>query len=359
LEENAFLVYDWDVQHQTIRFVLKNLHQQAYPVKFLIAGFGSIGRRHLNNLRALGENNIVLYRTHHSTLSDEDIRDIPTETSLEAALAHQPDGVIIANPTALHLDVAIPAAQAGCAILMEKPISDGYERIDQLQAALQSGGGRLLMGFQFRFHPTLARIAAWLQEEQIGKVISARVHWGEYLPGWHPWEDYRKSYSARADLGGGVINTLSHPLDYLHWLLGEASGLFAASSNISNLGLEVEDNAEILLTYKNGAIASVHLDYVQRPPHHDLEIVGDAGTIQWSNATAGARIYRANTGEWQEEPAPAGFERNQLFLDEMAHFIEVTKKQVAPSCDLNDGLTALKLAEAAYRSANSHEFIHF
>lgn len=328
-------------------------------VKFLIAGFGSIGRRHLNNLRALGENDIVLYRTHHSTLTDEDIRDIPTETDLAAALAHKPDGVIIANPTALHLEVAIPAAQAGCAILMEKPLSDSFARVDELQAVLKSSGGRLLMGFQFRFHPTLRKIAAWLQEGQIGKPISARVHWGEYLPGWHPWEDYRKSYSARADLGGGVINTLSHPLDYLHWLLGEANGLFALSSNISNLELSVEDTAEISLAYQNGAIGSVHLDYVQRPAHHDLEIVGDAGTIQWSNATAVARIFRANTGEWAEEQPPADFERNQLFLAEMAHFIEVTKKQAEPVCDLQAGLTALQLAEAAYRSAQTHEFIQF
>lgn len=327
-------------------------------MKFLIAGFGSIGRRHLNNLRALGENEIVLYRTHHSTLSDEDIRDIPTETSLEAALSHRPDAVIVANPTALHLEVAIPAAQAGCSILMEKPISGSFDRVDQLRTALSEGDGRLLMGFQFRFHPTLRQISTWLQEGQIGRPISARAHWGEYLPGWHPWEDYRQSYSARADLGGGVINTLSHPLDYLHWLLGETAGLFAVSGN-KGLALEVEDTAEISLTYQNGTIASLHLDYVQRPPRHDLEIIGSEGTIQWSNATATARIYRVNTGEWQEVPPPTGFERNTLFLEEMRHFIEVAKKQAQPVCDLNDGLIALTLADSAYRSARNHEFIQF
>ncbi len=328
-------------------------------MKFLIAGFGSIGRRHLNNLRALGENDILLFRSHKSTLPDEDVRDLPTETDIASALAHRPQAVIIANPTALHLDVAIPAARAGCSILMEKPVSNSFDRIDELQQALADGGGKLLMGFQFRFHPTLRVISNWLKEGQIGRPISAHVHWGEYLPGWHPWEDYRKSYSARADLGGGVINTLSHPLDYLHWLLGEASGLFSFTGNASNLELEVEDTAEIAIKYQNGSLATVHLDYVQRPPHHDLEIVGDEGTIQWSNASASARIYRASTGEWQEKLPPAGFERNTLFLDEMRHFIEVTNKQVDPICDLNDGLTALTLANAAYRSASEQKYIHF
>ena len=87
-------------------------------MKFLIAGFGSIGRRHLNNLRDLGESDFVLYRTHHSTLPEDDIRGIPVETDLKVALANKPDAVIIANQTALHLDIAIPAAQAGCSILM-------------------------------------------------------------------------------------------------------------------------------------------------------------------------------------------------------------------------------------------------
>ncbi len=78
-------------------------------MKFLIAGLGSIGRRHLRNLLALGERDILLYRTHHSSLPDDELAGFPVETDLEAALAHQPDAVIVSNPTALHLQVAIPA----------------------------------------------------------------------------------------------------------------------------------------------------------------------------------------------------------------------------------------------------------
>ena len=79
------------------------------------------------------------------------------ETDLEKALAHKPDGVIISNPTALHLDVAIPAAQAGCHILMEKPISNSMEGMDELRAALKQGGGKMLVGFSV---PLSSRFAA-------------------------------------------------------------------------------------------------------------------------------------------------------------------------------------------------------
>ena len=326
-------------------------------MKILIAGFGSIGRRHLNNLRALGEKDILLYRTHHSTLSEEGLEGIPVETSIEAALANQPDAVIISNPTALHLDVAIPAAKAGCALMLEKPVSHNFARIDELQTIVEQNNIKVLVGFQFRFHPTLRQIAKWLEEGEIGKPISVNAHWGEYLPGWHPWEDYKKSYSARADLGGGVVNTLTHPIDYLHWLMGEVDDLAAMTANKSELELEVEDTAEIMLRYRSGALGTIHLDYVQRPPRHTLEIVGNCGTIVWENSTGAARLYKPEGQHWIEALPPAGFERNQLFLDEMAHFTQIVKGKESPCCTLQDGITALTITDAIYRSASEKKFI--
>jgi len=299
-----------------------------------------------------------LYRTQHSILSEKDVKGIPVETSLEAALAHRPDAVIISNPTALHLDVAIPAARAGCAILMEKPISNHFERVDELQKIVQQNKVKVLVGFQFRFHPTLRQVAQWLNDGEIGDPLSVYAHWGEYLPDWHPWEDYHKSYSARIDLGGGVVNTLSHPIDYLHWLMGEAEELAAMIGNSSELNLDVEDTAVILFRYKSGAIGSVHLDYVQRPPRHSLEIIGNCGTIVWDNSTGIARLYRSSETRWIEVSPPEGFERNQLFLDEMEHFIQVVKGDVAPFCTLQDGIAALKITEAIYQSAQEKTFIH-
>src|SRR5262245_17455937 len=127
-------------------------------MKFLIAGLGSIGRRHMRNLIALGEKDIVLYRTRKSTMPEEDLAEFPQETDLQVALTkHKPDAVIVANPTGYHLDVAIPAAKAGCALLLEKPLSHSTERLDELQAAVQKSGSKTLVGFQFRFHPGMIR----------------------------------------------------------------------------------------------------------------------------------------------------------------------------------------------------------
>jgi predicted dehydrogenase len=328
-------------------------------MKFLISGLGSIGRRHFRNLLALGERDIILHRTHRATLPDDELSGFPVETDLAKALAHKPDALIVANPTALHLEVAIPAAEAGCHILMEKPIAHMLEGVQELQTALKHGGGQCLVGFQFRFHPGLRQVKEWLEAGRIGNPLSVRAHWGEYLPGWHPWEDYTHGYAARPELGGGVVLTLSHPLDYLRWLLGEVEYLWAFTSN-HGLGLGVEDTAEIGLRFKSDCLGSLHLDYNQRPPSHTLEINGTHGRILWDNADGAARLFEAEgSKEWQVVLPPAGFERNWLFMDELRHFLRVMHGEDVPLCTLQDGIEALRLSLGALESAEKYQKVGF
>jgi predicted dehydrogenase len=338
-------------------------------MRFLIAGLGSIGRRHLRNLVALGETDIILYRTHQSSLPDDELFGFQVETDLRSALARRPEGVVISNPTSLHLEVAISAARAGCHLLLEKPISHSLQGVEQLVTALQRGGGQALVGFQFRFHPGLQTIAGLLRQGVIGRVLSARAHWGEYLPTWHPWEDYHQGYSARRELGGGVILTLSHPLDYLRWLMGEVSALWAFAGSINDLALDVEDTAEIGMRFADGSLGSVHLDYNQRPPAHTLEIIGVSGTIRWDNGDGAVHLYSAAPSteasapildnDWQTFRVSSDFERNHLFLAEMRHFLQVTRGEVAPVCTLQDGIQALRLALAAQESSREGKLVQF
>ena len=320
-------------------------------MKFLIAGSGSIGRRHIRNLLALGEKNISLYRTYQSTIPDEELALFKVETNLQAALAQAPDAVIVSNPTAAHLDVALPASEAGCHLLLEKPVSHTMKGLDQLARSMESSGKITLVGYQFRFHPVLKQIKALLDSGEIGRPLSVHVHWGEYLPGWHPWEDYRKTYAARADLGGGVVLTLSHPFDTLRWLIGEVGSLSAMTGQTSDLNIEVEDHAEITLAFLNGCTGFVHLDYYQRPPSHWMEITTANGFIRWNNAEDAADVYRVSNSNWERLDAPSGFERNDLFLDEMAHFLAVMRGEETVRCSLEDGQRALEIALAVHESA--------
>src|SRR5689334_2003395 len=287
-------------------------------MKFLIAGLGSIGRRHMRNLLALGESDIVLFRTRKATLPEDELAQFPQETDLQEALKkYKPDAVIVSNPTALHLDAAIPAAQAGCAILLEKPISHSMSRLDVLQDAVKKSGSKVLVGFQFRFHPGLVKAKELISNGEIGRVISAHVHFGEYLPAWHPWEDYRTGYAARADMGGGVVLTQCHSLDYLPWLVGRVESAWGFSAKLSDLEVDVEDTAKIGLRFQGGALGSLHLDYNQQPPAHHFEVIGTQGSLQCNLSDGATRIYRAEKKEWEAHPLPAGWERNVMFLEQM------------------------------------------
>jgi predicted dehydrogenase len=323
-------------------------------LKFLIAGLGSIGRRHLHNLLALGERDILLFRTHQSTLPDDELDSFPAVSDLSTGLAYKPDAVIVSNPTALHLDVALPAAEAGCDLLLEKPIAAKLdERMEDLRSLVERHHNKVLVGFQFRFHPVLMQVRDELISGRLGPPLSFHAHWGEFLPDWHPWEDYRKSYAARGDLGGGVVNTLCHPLDYARWLFGEAVSLSAMTGKVSDLELDVEDVAEISLKFKDGFIGSIHLDYYQKPAEHWLRIDCQQGQILWDNSTGIAKIHHAERDVWEVIEPPVGFERNDLFLEEMRHFLQLIKGEVESRCTLLDGIKALEMTEAVHLSAKN------
>jgi predicted dehydrogenase len=239
------------------------------------------------------------------------------------------------------------------------------DRVNALRDIVQENDCRALVGYQFRFHPGLLKLVDWLRQGAIGRPLTARAHWGEYLPGWHPWEDYRQGYSAQSDLGGGVVLTLSHSLDYLLWMFGKAQRLMAFTGKLGDLDIDVEDTAEATIEFAQGPLASLHLDYNQRPASHWLEIAGSRGTLRWDQADGVAHLWRASgpddltAGEIEHfmpsSPSEPGkpLERNDLFKAEMQHFIAMASGQANPLCSLDDGILALELALATHESSHS------
>ena len=321
-------------------------------MKILIAGLGSIGRRHLRNFQTLNAGECVLLRTRRSTLPDDELAGLLTEHNLAEALQkHKPDIVVVSNPTSLHLDVAIPAAETGCHLLLEKPISRTMDRVSTLADIVKQQDVKVLVGFQFRFHPGLRHIKQLLDDDAIGPVISVHVHWGEYLPAWHPWEDYRIGYAARSDLGGGVLLTLCHPFDYLRWLIGEVKAVSAMTAQEGGLDIEVEDTANVMLRFANGALGTVHLDYVQRPPTHTLQITGQRGRILWDNADGAVHWYQTGTETWETAEMAPDFDRNTLFIQEVQHLLNCVENETEPCVNLADGIAAQKIVLAAKESS--------
>jgi predicted dehydrogenase len=209
-----------------------------------------------------------------------------------------------------------------------------------------------LVGYQLRFHPCVRRLRSLLEEHAIGKVMAVRAEVGEYLPGWHTYEDYRQMYASRADLGGGVILSQIHELDYIYWLFGLPEEIFALGGHLSDLEIDVEDTASVLMKCNvDGRAIPVHLhqDYVQRPPSRTCEVVGSAGKILVDFHALSVVQYDED-GEVAVQESFAGFDRNELFLDEMKHFLACLRHEETSLVSVREGAQSLRMALAAKKS---------
>ena len=335
-------------------------------MKVLFIGLGGVGQRHLRNLRALlgAEVELIAYRTRR--LSDvitpslgidrtknlEQEYNIRAFESLESALAASPDIAFICNPSSLHMDAALSCAEAGCDLFIEKPVSSDLKNVERLVELVDSRSLVAMVGYQLRFHPCLERLRSVLKDGGIGQVLTARACVGEYLPFWHRYEDYRQMYASRADLGGGVVLSQIHEMDYLYSLFGTPRRVFALGGHWSDLEINVEDVASIMMEFTSrGRPLPVHLqlDYLQYPPARQCEIVGENGRVVM-DLVANEVVLYANGNTSAERFKFDDFERNNLFLDELSHFLSCVEKREQPIVTLEDGVQSLRMALAAKES---------
>jgi predicted dehydrogenase len=320
-------------------------------LRALIVGCGSIGRRHLSNLRALTPAEVIAWRaTGRDTETLRREFDLREHRTLQAALDEKPDFAIVANPTSRHVAVALELARAGVPFLVEKPLSDRWDGVDELIRAVEARRLVALAGFNLRFHPGLRRVKELLDSGRIGRPHSLRAEVGQYLPEWHPGEDYRTSGSARRDLGGGVVLDLVHEIDYALWLMGPVVDVAALTGRVSDLEIETEDVAEIAVRFESGALGSIHLDYLDRSPHRRCRVVGSAGTLEWDYFANEVRVCDARTQAWSTEKQ-APFERNDMYRLEMAHFLDCLAGGAQPAVGLREAAASLEVALAAREGA--------
>jgi predicted dehydrogenase len=331
-------------------------------VKALVIGLGAIGQRHARNLRTvLGDGvEILAWRvrklSHVVTpaLQSDATRDVEAEyrirvfDTLDAALGERPDIALVCNPTSLHVPAALACVRAGCDVFLEKPVSHNLECLDVLAREAAARQRVVMVGYQLRFHPCFRRLREILGDGLIGGLLAVRATVGEYLPGWHPYEDYRQMYASRADLGGGVLVTQIHEFDYLYALFGIPSRVFTVGGKRSDLEIDVEDTASTLMDF-GGLPVHLQQDYVQRPPSRSCEIVGTRGKVTMDLPTLSVTRWDAE-GQVAETYRCEGFDRNQLFLDETRHFLDCVAARSKPEVDLADGIASLRMALAARES---------
>ncbi|MBI4632662.1 MAG: Gfo/Idh/MocA family oxidoreductase [Deltaproteobacteria bacterium] len=327
--------------------------------RFLVIGCGSIGKRHIGNLIMLNEKDIVAFDTRADRRQEVKSRfGVEVLNNVADAWSSHPDVAVITAPTSMHVSLATQAADLGCHMFIEKPLSHNRDGLENLLAVVRSKNLITLVGSNMRFHPGLKQIKKMLDDRAIGRIVAMRVEFGQYLPDWHSQEDYRQGYSARAELGGGVILDAIHEFDYIRWMLGEIDTVACISGKLSDLEINTEDTAAILLRFSSGAIGEIHLDYVQRAYSRTCHIIGEDGTIRWDYKTGEIAWYSAESRDWKSYHNPPDWEPNHMYLDELRHFLRCRNGEEEPCLDVFQAAQVLRVALAAKESAKTERFMN-
>lgn len=330
--------------------------------RLLIVGLGSIGRRHVRLAREVVPGARIVVLRHRNC---QDLPSVGVDhcvTCLDEALRFRPQAAVIANPTSCHLEVALALAHAGAQLLVEKPIASTAQGVSKLIDVCRARGITLMMGYNLRFLPSLRRFRELLAENRIGRVLSVRAEVGQYLPSWRPDSDYRHSVSAQAALGGGVLLELSHEIDYLRWLFGEVEWVSAIQRKQSDLEIDVEDTAHLIVGFTDAAskapvIASLNMDFIRHDTTRTCTVIGATGTLRWDALAGTVAIFELGAKAWQtlfEHPC----QRDDSYLAEWRHFLECIVGGDAPLVSGEDGLAVIRVIEGARLSASTEAIVH-
>ena len=314
------------------------------PIRAVVVGCGSIGRRHARNLKASGVVDVYLVdpdpyavEATAAECGGQAVR------SLDEALGRGARVALICTPSNLHIDCALRAAAAGADLFIEKPLSHTLEGVSALVDLVERRSLVTLVGCNMRLHPGPRTVKQLFADGEVGTVIAARIHTGSYLPRWRPSQDYRRSYSASVDHGGAILDCI-HEIDLALWYFGNGRLHSAAALNASAIGLETEGLAELLIQHVSGVLSSVHLNFVQRDYARSCVVIGSAGTIEWSFRDREVRIFGEDGALSRSIAEPGGWQMNDMYVEELSHFLEAVKTRTPTMNPVQTARSALTIA---------------
>lgn len=250
--------------------------------KVAVIGLGNISNRHRRNIRLLYPKVIIYAMSASGRVPKEAVADVDTFViSLEELILIQPEMVIVASPATFHAQHAIPLIKAGVPVLIEKPLSASIEDSKAIAEAADFYKTPVAIGYCLRYLSSSVFMKSLIEKKAIGDIYNAFIDIGQYLPDWRPNKSYRDSVSASESLGGGALLELSHELDYIQWLLGQLKPHSAILRSSKELDLKVEDLADVLACNSEGALVSIHLDFLQRKAHRKCRFIGSEGNLEW------------------------------------------------------------------------------
>lgn len=318
--------------------------------KYLVIGSGSIARRHIKNLRVLfPEAEVGCVSASGRTLDAGETQASYLLPNIEAALDWRPRFAIIASPAPFHLDHALVFLRQGIPVLVEKPITDSLARLDAHAVELLAYSGSLEVSYNLRYLSSAKRMKELVAGGIAGTPHSISIDLGQYLPDWRPQDDYRKNVSANKTLGGGVLLELSHEFDYLTWIFGKFDQAYGLVANSGTLDIDVEDKVDVLLSRADGLVAHLHLDFLQRKATRRCKLIGSQGNIVWDLIANNIWLETNNGSQLLFDGT--GFDRNQMYLEQLQHFAAIAEGNAVPNVGFDNAAYTMKMIDAIRASA--------
>ena len=328
--------------------------------RVLLVGLGSIGQRHLQVVRtAMPQAKIMVLR--HSAVSGNAARADFTTSSFSDVQEFQPQFAVLANPASLHAEMARPLLAMGCHLLIEKPLATNPTDGQAIYAAAQVNSCTVQVGYNLRYLPSLQFFRDQIHQGCIGRVLSIHCEVGQNLEFWRAAVDYRQTVSARRALGGGVLLELSHELDYLAWIFGRIDWVGAWLGRQSDLEIDVEDSAHLVLGFQGGdaapPVASVSLDFIRHDTTRRCVAIGETGSLSWDAVKGAVEACFKGNAEWQvmRQSNP---ERDCSYTAQWHGFLAVAAhsngQQDPVAADIEQALHVLDVVEAARNSCDQH-----
>ena len=323
-------------------------------MKILVIGFGSIGRQHIRNLKVCDKKfSIALLRKH---TKDKDLGDCQALVDHvffdeRQALQWKPEAAVVCNPAPLHIPTAIGCARAGAHLFIEKPLSNSLRGLETLVRECRRRKLTVMVGYLLRFSPGLRAVKKILSQKKVGRVLWMEAVVGHNLKRWRPGRDYRHTVSAHKNLGGGVLWELSHEIDYVTSLGGELKQLSAQVDKLSDLKMDAPDFCELNMEFKNKVRARIHLDMFDHARQRFCRIVGTQGTLVWDLLKNHNVALLREGGAWETIFASTIFDRNQMYVDQFAHFFNCIRRKTVPVVGLKEGRRVVDIVLAAHKSA--------
>jgi len=319
-------------------------------MKVLVAGAGSIGTRHIKNIKEMGHE---VYAVDINPARLDTVGPLVKGTfkDLGTALKTGPDIAFICTFSNDHIRPAIMCAEAGCHIFIEKPLSLTYEGVETLVKAVRDNGSISMVGCNMRFHPAIARIYDTLKNNTAySGPLWANIECGYYLP-FAKGADYSKSYMARKELGGDLVFDMIHELDYAVWFFGRPLEVFCKKGTVSDLDINTQDHADMIIKFESGVVCPIHLDYLQHGYSRRCKVVCKGGTLVWDFSFGKEGLITAEGKEWSWEDRRFEIYYNQMFVDELEYFFGCVENGEKTFNTVERAADVLKLAIAANRSS--------